>query len=277
MNEALLEDKIKRLRTVLAEKKSLMVAFSGGVDSSVVAKVAVEVLGVRAAAATIDSPTLPRRELALARRLAKEIGIRHRIIKAPDLDPALLRNSCDRCYFCKQGDLALLREAAGQEGCAAIAFGVTASDHHEHRPGLRALAEAQAFLPLVEAGIAKNEMRAIAEILALSNHDLPSTTCLSSRIPYGQAITLQKLTRVEAAESFLHEQGFRQVRVRHYDDTARIEVLPAEIGILLDKREQIIGRLQALGFTYVTVDLEGYRSGSMDEALPGKGKKGKRS
>lgn len=272
MNEALLEDKINRLRTLVAEKKSLLVAFSGGVDSSVVAKVAVEALGARAASATIDSPALPRRELALACQLAKEIGIRHRVIQEPYLDPELLRNSCDRCYFCKQGDLALLREAATQEGCEAIAFGVTASDHHEHRPGLRALAEARAFLPLVEAGIAKNEMRAIAEKLALSNHDLPSTTCLSSRIPYGQAITPEKLAQVEAAESFLYEQGIRQVRVRHYGDTVRIEVLPAEISMLLAGREQLVSQLKALGFTYVTVDLEGYRSGSMDEALPGKGK-----
>jgi uncharacterized protein len=267
MDEALLEDKIKRLRVVIADKKSLLVAFSGGVDSSVVAKVAADVLGERAAAATIDSPTLPRRELALACRLAKEIGIRHRIVSAPQLDPELLRNSCDRCYFCKQGDLALLREAASQEGCEAIAFGVTASDHQEHRPGLRALAEARAFLPLVEAGIAKKEMRAIAEKLTLSNHDLPSTTCLSSRVPYGHAITPEKLAQVEAAESFLYELGFRQVRVRHYGDTARIEVSPAEIGMLLAGREQMISRLKSLGFTYVTVDMEGYRSGSMDEAL----------
>jgi uncharacterized protein len=274
MNEVLLEDKIRRLRAIMAEKKSLLVAFSGGIDSSVVAKVAVEVLGGRAAAATIDSPALPRRELALALRLAKEIGIRHRIISAPNLDPELMRNSCNRCYFCKQGDLALLRETARQEECEVIAFGVTASDHQEHRPGLRALAEATAFLPLVEAGITKNEMRFIAEKLTLSNHDLPSTTCLSSRIPYGQAITLEKLVQVEAAESFLYEQGFRQVRVRHYEDTARIEVLPTEICMLLARREQVIGQLKALGFTYVTMDMEGYRSGSMDEALPVKGKEG---
>jgi len=267
MAETLLEKKIKRLRAVMAEKKSLLVAFSGGVDSSVVAKVAVEVLGGRSVAATIDSPTLPRRELALARRLAKEIGIRHRVIPEPQMDPELLRNSCDRCYFCKQGDLALLREAARQEGCEAIAFGVTASDHHEHRPGLRALAEARAFLPLVEAGIAKNEMRAIAEKLALSNHDLPSTTCLSSRIPYGQAITPEKLARVEAAESFLYEQGFRQVRVRHYNDTARIEVMPAEFDKLLALRMEVLDKLQELDFAYITVDLRGYRSGSMDEVL----------
>jgi uncharacterized protein len=274
MDEALLKDKIRRLCAVIAEKKSLLVAFSGGIDSSVVAKVAFEVLGVQSAAVTIDSPTLPRRELAMARRLAKEIGIRHRIVQVPNLDAGLLRNSCDRCYLCKQGDLALLREAARQEGCEDIAFGVTASDHLEHRPGLRALAEARAFLPLVEAGIAKNEMRTIAEKLALSNYDLPSTTCLSSRIPYGQAITLEKLALVEAAESFLYEQGFRQVRVRHYDDTARIEVPPTEIGMLLARREQMISRLKSMGFTYVTVDMEGYRSGSMDEALPGKGKEG---
>jgi uncharacterized protein len=210
---------------------------------------------------------LPRRELALASLLAKEIGIRHLIISAPDLDPDLLRNSCNRCYFCKQCDLALLREAASREGCEAIAFGVTASDHQEHRPGLRALAEARAFMPLVEAGIAKNEMRSIAEKLALSNYDLPSTTCLSSRIPYNQVITPDKLAQIEAAESFLYEQGFRQVRVRHDGHSARIEVLPAEIGLLLARREQVSRRLKALGFTYVSADLEGYRSGSMDEAL----------
>jgi len=276
MNEALLEVKINRLRAVIAEKKSLLVAFSGGVDSSVVSKVAAEVLGGRSLAATIDSPTLPRRELAIARRLAKEIGIRHCIVQAPDLDPELLRNSCDRCYFCKQGDLALLRKAARQEECEAIAFGVTATDHQEHRPGLRALAEARVFLPLLQAGISKNEMRFIAEKLALSNHGLPSTTCLSSRIPYGQAITLQKLAQVEAAESFLYKEGLSQVRVRHYGNTARIEVFPNEIGTLVFIRHKLIPRLKSLGFSYVTVDMEGYRSGSMDEALPGKEKEGNR-
>lgn len=274
MAETLLENKIERLRAVTAKIKSLLVAFSGGVDSTVVAKVAFEMLGDGAAAATIDSPTLARRELATARRLAKEIGIRHLIIPAPEADPELLRNSCDRCYFCKQGEMTLLRQAARRESCEAIAFGITASDHLEHRPGLRALTEARAFLPLVEAGIAKNEMRAIAEKLALSNHDLPSTTCLSSRIPYGQAITAEKLARVEAAESFLYEQGFQQVRVRYDGHAARIEVSPAEIGRLLERREHVSGQLKSLGFTYVSVDLDGYRSGSMDEALPGKGRGG---
>jgi len=271
MDETRLEQKIKRLRAVMAEKKSVLVAFSGGVDSTVVAKVAYETLGDRAAAATIDSPALPRRELALACRLAKEIGIRHIIVPSPDLDAELARNSCNRCYFCKQGDLTLLREAARREGCETIAFGVTASDHQEHRPGLLALAEARAFLPLVESGIVKNEMRFIAKKLALSNCDLPSTTCLSSRIPYGQAITMEKLARVEAAESFLYEQGFQQVRVRHDGHSARIEVSPAEIGLLLARREQVSRRLKSLGFTYVSADLEGYRSGSMDEVLSFKG------
>jgi len=275
MAETLLENKINRLHTVMSGKTSVLVAFSGGVDSTVVAKVAFEILGARSAAATIDSPALPRRELAIAQRLAAEIGIRHFIIPAPDLDPELVRNSCDRCYFCKQGDLALLREAALRERYEIIAFGVTASDHHEHRPGLRALAEARAFLPLVEAGIVKSEMRAVAEQLALSNSDLPSTTCLSSRIPYGQEITPEKLARIEAAESFLYEQGFRQVRVRHDDGLARIEVSPAEIGQLLACREQVSRQLKSLGFTYVTADLEGYRPGSMDEVLSRKRKREK--
>jgi uncharacterized protein len=275
MAEALLEDKIGRLRAVMAGKKTVLVAFSGGVDSSVVAKVAAEVLGDRSAAATIDSATLSRRELDVTYRVAKEIGIRHRILPAPELDAELLRNSCDRCYFCKQNDLVLLREAAAVEGCEAIAFGVTASDHLEHRPGLRALAEARAFLPLVETGIEKKEMRSIAKRLGLSNHDMPSGTCLSSRIPYGRAITPEKLAQVEAAEAYLYEQGFRQVRVRHYGDTARIEVFPDEIGLLLADREQVARRLKSLGFTYVTVDMEGYRSGSMDEALPGEANEGK--
>lgn len=273
MAEALLENKINRLQAVMSGKTSVLVAFSGGVDSSVVAKVAYEALGTRSAAATVDSPALPRRELAMARRLAAEIGIRHLVVPAPGLDPELARNSCDRCYFCKQGDLALLREAARREGCDAIAFGVTASDHQEHRPGLRALAEARAFLPLVEAGIEKSEMRAVAKELALSNFDLPSTTCLSSRVPYGQEITPEKLARIEAAESFLFEQGFRQVRVRHDGQAARIEVSPAEIGQLLARREQVSRKLKSLGFTYVSADLEGYRSGSMDEVLSLKGKR----
>ncbi|MBU4404627.1 MAG: ATP-dependent sacrificial sulfur transferase LarE [Candidatus Aminicenantes bacterium] len=267
MNEALLEDKIKRLRAVIAEKKSLLVAFSGGVDSSVLARVASEMLGHHTAAATIDSPTLPRRELAIARRVAAEIGIRHIVIAAADLVPELVRNSCDRCYFCKQGDIALFRETANADGFEEIAFGVTVSDYGEHRPGLRALNEAGAFLPLVEAGIGKPEIGPIAKALGLSNHDLPSTTCLSSRIPYGQRITPEKLAQVEAAENFLLSQGFRQVRVRHQGDTARIEVMPAEFDKLLALRMEVLDKLQELDFAYITVDLRGYRSGSMDEVL----------
>ncbi len=263
MNETL-----NKLREIIRDKEALVVAFSGGVDSSVIAKVAFEELGERAIAVTIDSETFSRRELEMSKRISDEIGIMHIIDKASELgNPDFVQNTADRCYFCKSEEMAVMEKIAADHDIPWIAFGVNTSDFGEHRPGIQALCKEGFFQPLVEAGIGKHNVREVARELGLSNFDMPSTTCLASRIPYGQPITPEKLDQVERSESFLHSLGVRQSRLRHYGDTARIEVDELEIEKIVFKRKEIVAHLKDLGFTYVTLDLEGYRSGSMNEIL----------
>lgn len=266
-DDRIIAEKTGRLRRAIREKGKVLVAFSGGVDSSVIAAVAYDELGDRALCVTVDTPSLSRRELELARRVAGEIGIAHQIVRIGALDKDVARNSSMRCLHCKREEMCVLKKIAADQDCAAIAFGVTLSDSLEHRPGLKVLAEEGAFLPLVEARIGKEEIRPIARLLGLSNSEQPSTTCLSSRIPYGQPVTAAKLEAIERAETFLYGLGLVQVRVRHYGDTARIEVDPADMDKVLAAREKIADRFRRIGFVYITLDLEGYRSGSMNAIL----------
>jgi uncharacterized protein len=268
MNIEETEERLAHLRDVIREKGSLVVAFSGGIDSSVIAKVAYEELGERAIAVTIASDTFSKRELDMSRTVAKEIGIKQIIDKVSELDNEdFVRNPADRCYFCKKEEMQIMKKVAAELGFKYIAFGVNTSDFGEHRPGIQALNEEGFCQPLVEAGIGKKHIPAIARALGLSNYNMPSTTCLASRIPYGQPITARKLNQVEEAESFLYSLGFRQSRVRHYGETARIEVDDDEIEKVAAHRKEIAGRLKSLGFVYITLDLVGYRSGSMNEIL----------
>ena len=263
-----IKEKLGKLREVIRGKDSLVIAFSGGVDSSLIAKVAYDELGEKAIAVTIDSDTFSKRELEAAKEVAKEIGINHKVMELSELDNAdFVKNPVDRCYYCKIEEMNAMKEVANQYGFKHIAFGVNISDFGEHRPGIKALNEGNFFQPLVEADIGKDRIAAIAKDVGLSNYNMPSTTCLASRVPYGQPITSKKLEQVEEAEALFYSLGFSQSRVRNYGDTARIEVYADEIEDIVKNRETIVSKLKGLGFSYVTLDLEGYRSGSMNEVL----------
>ena len=249
---------------------SLAVGFSGGVDSSVVVAAAVEALGTgNVVAVTSDSETLPVREMNAARHLARKIGCRHEIIRTRELDMnEFAANPPDRCYYCKTELWKQVRKIASELGLKNIADGVNASDLGDFRPGIRAGDECGVAHPLAAIGAGKEQVRGIAKQLGLPNWDKPAEACLSSRFPYGNAITATGLKRVEQAEELLKEHGFRQLRVRDHGNIARIEVPPEMFHKLTNgSRSEIVKGLKELGYSYVTVDLEGFRSGSMNETL----------
>jgi len=245
----------------------VLVAFSGGVDSAVVAALAAEALGDRAVACTAKSETLPAAELTDAKRVAGEIGIRHEIVSFSELDSeAFVENDDDRCYHCRSMRLGKMFETARELGIETVCDGTNASDPGEgHRPGLRAVEELNAYSPLLEAGIEKPEVREVAREYGLSVADKPSMACLSSRIPTGLEVTESRLDRVEKAETLLRTWGFEQFRVRDHDGLARIEVGADELERALDPEFAAAVRthLADIGFDHVTLDLEGYRTGSV--------------
>ena len=242
----------------------VLVAFSGGVDSTLMLKIAADELGDRAIAVTAASPTLPREELEAVRQLSEEIGARLIVASTNQLDlEAFVRNDSLRCYHCKTDLYRLLAPIQRDTGIATIVDGAHVDDLGDDRPGMRAAREFGVRSPLVEAGFRKADVRALAKSLGLSNWDKPAAACLSSRIPRGIKITEEKLRRIEQAEQVLKDEEFRQVRVRDHDGMARIEVDRNELPALLEpaRRDRITRSLKTLGFQFVTVDLEGYRSG----------------
>ena len=266
------ESTLERVTAIIASLESVAVAFSGGADSTLLLALCVRALGTeRVLAVTADSPTLPRRELAEAAALAAELGARHMMVTTDEIrDERFASNPPDRCYFCKQGLFTRFRALADREGLRHLVYGATADDLGDYRPDMRAASEAGALAPLLEAGLGKKEVRELSRELGLRTWNKPSMACLSSRFPYGKAITHQGLGRVEQGEDLLrHELGFRQVRVRDHDAMARIEVELEDLPRLLTEqvRRSIVARFKALGYTYVTFDLEGFRSGSMNEPL----------
>ncbi len=260
----MLSDKLQRMQHLLEEMGSVLVAYSGGIDSTLVLKVAHDALGHRAVGVTAVSPTFPDIELEVARRVAAQVGARHLIVGTDQLEiPDFVRNDAGRCYHCKtdlyQG-LAKLRHELGTD---TIVDGTNLDDLGDDRPGLVAAREWGVRSPLVEADLTKDEVRVLAKELGLSNWDKPAAACLSSRIPRGITITREKLSRVERAEALLFQEGLRQVRVRDHGDIARIEIGQDELPVLLDeeRRAKVSAKLKELGFRFVTLDLEGYRRG----------------
>jgi len=260
-----LDEKLERLKSAIAGCESAVIAFSGGVDSSLVCAVAHEVLGERAVAVTAVSSTYPPGEIDVAKEVAKRIGIRHLIIETDELDdPKFASNPVDRCYFCKGELLGKLDEVREKFGFKKILDGTNYDDLSDFRPGSRALGEFEVASPLALAGLGKEEVRRLAADYGLPNADKPANPCLASRIPFWSKITPERLERVAKAEGFLHSLGFRVVRVRDHGDLARVEVGKSELERALELGDEIVENLKQLGYTFVTIDLEGYRSGSLN-------------
>lgn len=266
----MLLQKLEQLKTLFAEMETSLIAYSGGIDSTLVAKIAYDVLGDRAIAVTAESPSLLPEDLEDARIQAAEIGIAHKVVQTHEMDnPNYSSNPVNRCYFCKSELHDTLKPLALQWGYPYVIDGVNADDLHDYRPGIQAAKERGARSPLAEVGVTKAEVRELSKHLGLPWWDKPAQPCLSSRFPYGEEITIAKLQRVGRAETYLRKLGWRDLRVRSEGDTARIEVLPDQVKKFVAEMDlpAIVAAFQAYGFLYVTLDLEGYRSGKLNQVL----------
>lgn len=261
---------MKQIKEMFADKKKVLVAFSGGVDSSVLAALVYELLKCNSLSITINMQSTPSGEIDLAEKIAREIGIKHKVIDFNELKvPEFVNNTPNRCYYCKQHILEILKKEAVVGNYDAIVEGTNISEVHGTRPGMKAIEEMRPLVisPFVQFKVSKEEIRQIAAYFRLSVTEKPSSPCLASRVPYGQKITPQDIGKIRIAEHYLLSLGLNQVRVRYHNNIARIEVVPEDFNGILIRREEIIRNLKDMGFQYVTLDLVGFRSGSLDEVL----------
>jgi uncharacterized protein len=269
------DDQLDALRAEVRSVGRAVIAFSGGADSALLARVATDVLGPeRVLCATAVSASLAPEELIDCRALAGEWGLRWRPVSTDELDdPRYSANGADRCYWCKASLLSALAPLAEAES-AVVLLGVNLDDLGDHRPGQQAAAERGARFPLVDVGLTKQDVRAVSRHLGLRTWDKPAAACLASRVPYGTPVSLRTLATVSAAESALRALGFGQLRVRHYGDLARIEVDEGDLGVAVQRRAEVVAAVRGAGYRYVTLDLEGFRSGNLNLALAGAGDHG---
>lgn len=263
-----LSEKLENLKNIIKDKGGAVVAFSGGVDSTFLLRVADEVLGDNVIAITANSETYPKRELEEAKLFAKTQGIRHIVIETSELEIAgFADNPPDRCFYCKQELFSKLTAIAKENGIKYVFDGSNYDDRNDHRPGMRAAKQLGVVSPLKEAQMTKEDIRELSKEYGLSTWNKPSFACLSSRFPYGTKITPDKLVVIGEAEDFIRDLGFRELRVRHHDTIARIEVGKADLERIIPFADEITARLKSLGFLYVTLDLSGYKTGSMNYTL----------
>ena len=263
-----LEQKQARLRGVLAEMGSVLVAYSGGLDSAFVLAVAREVLGERAVALTAVSPSLPEREKRDAMRIASELGARHELVESDEIhNPSYASNPSNRCFHCKSELYSITTRVRAELGLSFVVNGTNIDDLGDYRPGLEAAKHAGVRSPLVEAELHKEEVRTLAQARGLDFWDKPAAACLSSRIPYGTSVTPERLKQIEQLEDALHALGLKQLRVRYHDALARVEVGETELPKAFEQRAEIVAAGRAVGFTFVTLDLAGYKTGSLNQLL----------
>jgi len=265
--------KMENLKDKLRRMGRVVIAFSGGVDSTFLVKVAYEVLGKNVIAVTAASSTYPKTELEEAKRLARLIGVRHIIVNSEETEVEnFKRNPPNRCYYCKKELFSRLKEIAKKEKINYVLDGTNYDDLTDFRPGMKALRELNIISPLKDAKLTKEDIRNLSKLMNLDTWDKPACACLASRFPYGIRITKERLDRVEKAENVIRNLGIRQLRVRYHNEIARIEVNKKDMQLLLEHSDSIVKKFKELGFIYVTLDMEGYRTGSLNEVLRNEGK-----